>query len=152
MPVKRHGETKWINGWQRVATPEYRAWQAARNRCLNKDANDYQRYGGRGITFAKRWNKYENFLADMGRRPTALHTLDRRNNELGYCKRNCRWATRREQARNRGAYHKCSMKIANEIRALYATGNRYQYELAAQFGITQAHVSQITRNLCWIRD
>lgn len=152
MPVRRHGEVKRIDG-KRVASPEYRAWQAARNRCLNEDSHDYPYYGGRGITFAKRWNLFENFLADMGRRPSPLHTLDRRNNNRGYSKSNCHWVTRREQARNRReSFHTCSMEKADKIRALYASGAYYQYELGEMFGLTQAHISQITRNVCWARD
>jgi hypothetical protein len=81
---KTHKEIKWING-KRVATPEYRSWAAMKNRCLNLEAVDYARYGGRGITVVERWLKYENFLLDMGRRPSTKHTLDRVDNEGSYC-------------------------------------------------------------------
>lgn len=86
---------------KRVASPEYRAWQALRNRCNNPNATDYRYYGGRGIRHTARWDKFDNFLADMGHRPSALHTLERRDAERGYSKRNCYWATRSEQSRNR---------------------------------------------------
>lgn len=94
------GEVKYVNG-RRVASPEYRSWQMMKNRCLNTNARDYAYYGGRGITLCKRWYVFENFLADMGRRPSPAHTLDRVNSKKGYSKRNCRWATRKEQSRNR---------------------------------------------------
>ena len=100
MGAKTHGEVKWVNG-KRCPTPEYRAWQALRNRCTNVNSKDYPYYGGRGISFCARWGRYENFLADMGRRPSSQHTLDRKNTDGNYCKRNCRWATRKEQSRNR---------------------------------------------------
>ena len=88
-------------GGKRVASPEYRSWQMMKNRCTNPRARDYKFYGGRGITVCQRWMGFDEFIADMGPRPTPLHTLERRNTERGYSKRNCYWATRQEQSRNR---------------------------------------------------
>lgn len=64
------------------------------------DNTNYDSYGGRGIKVCKRWLKFENFLADMGERPAGL-TLDRRNPNGNYHKRNCRWATKKIQLFNR---------------------------------------------------
>lgn len=98
---KSHGEVKWVDG-KRVATPEYRSWQMIKNRCLNPRAADFAYYGGRGITVCKKWrDSFEAFLADMGRRPSPLHTLDRKDVNKNYTPSNCRWATRQEQSRNR---------------------------------------------------
>lgn len=83
---------------------EYRIWGAMKNRCLNENADRYKDYGGRGITIDPRWlgeDGYDNFLDDMGRRPSASHTLERRKNDEGYSKENCVWATMKEQSRNR---------------------------------------------------
>lgn len=80
---------------------EYRAWIEARTRCLNPKHHAYDRYGGRGITVCERWNDYANFLADMGRRPSAIHQLDRIDNDGNYEPSNCRWVTAKEQSRNR---------------------------------------------------
>ena len=113
MSKKTHGEVRAIDG-RRVSTPEYRSWQMMKNRCHNPKARDYAYYGGRGISVCKRWREsYEAFLADMGRRPSALHTLDRIKGSKNYTPGNCRWATRQEQARNR-AYAKTKTWVLAE--------------------------------------
>ena len=88
-------------------SPEYRAYAAMRNRCLNGNQARYADYGGRGITICPRWltgegdlTGFQCFLADMGLKPSPRHTLDRRDNDRGYAPGNCRWATPTEQARN----------------------------------------------------
>lgn len=81
-------------------TPEYKSWASMLMRCNNPNNSDYSYYGGRGIRVCERWVSFENFLEDMGLRPTIGHSLDRINNELGYSKENCRWATKREQSNN----------------------------------------------------
>jgi hypothetical protein len=80
-------------------TPEYLAWKNMKARCQNESNAGYANYGGRGITVCPEWESFVVFLADMGRCPEGK-TLDRVNNELGYSKSNCRWATRSEQQRN----------------------------------------------------
>lgn len=83
-------------------TPEYVAWWSMRGRCLNKkDSEDYKRYGERGITVCREWDSFENFLKDMGRRPSEDYSLDRIDNNGNYEPSNCRWATKKQQSRNR---------------------------------------------------
>jgi hypothetical protein len=144
------GEVKMVNG-KRVATPEYRSWQMMKNRVLNPKARDYSYYGGRGIRMDPRWNDFDNFLTDMGRKPGHKLTLERKDSNGHYCKRNCVWATRQTQSRNR-AYVKFSLSKAEKVRELYASGKFYQWELAAKFNTSQAHISQITRGVSWRKE
>jgi hypothetical protein len=82
-------------------TPEYRTWQAMRNRCTNQHCDKFKHYGGRGIRVCERWDSFENFLADMGLRPSDKPTLDRINPDGNYEPGNCRWATWKQQRHNR---------------------------------------------------
>ena len=89
-----------ING-KRKATPEYTAWASMKHRCYGPNNDRYKHYGGRGIQVCERWHKFENFLADMGRKPSPSHSLDRINVDDHYGPLNCRWATPDEQRANK---------------------------------------------------
>lgn len=86
---------------------EWNSWHSMHERCLRQEAMGYENYGGRGISICKRWLNVErgmgfaNFLQDMGRAPSSEHTLDRIDSEGNYEPSNTRWATKKEQARNR---------------------------------------------------
>lgn len=128
---KTHGEVKWIAG-KRAPTPEYTTWQNMRNRCLNVHAQDYSYYGARGITIDPRWDKFENFLADMGRRPTAKHTLDRIDSDGNYTLSNCRWETRQTQARNRAYAKTKAWELAEELGVAFMTASHYIWRVRAR--------------------
>lgn len=71
-------------------------------RCYNPKAEKYENYGGRGIYVCDRWlESIENFFEDMGHPTSDFHTLERRNNDDGYYKENCYWATKKEQQQNK---------------------------------------------------
>jgi hypothetical protein len=90
---KTHGMTK---------SPEFGIWTAMKVRCMNRNAINYHDYGGRGISICERWMKFENFYADVGKRPSASHSLDRfPNNDGNYEPGNVRWATDTEQHNNK---------------------------------------------------
>lgn len=84
------------------ATPEYSAWQSMKQRCSNPNDIEYRNYGGRGIAVCERWlGSFENFLADMGNRPSPQHSMDRVDVDGNYTPENCRWADTKTQAFNR---------------------------------------------------
>ena len=95
---KTHGKTR---------TAEHRVWSDMKNRCTNPKNRAWKHYGGRGIRVCKRWlNSFENFLSDMGERPDGL-TLDRYpDNDGNYEPSNCRWATWKQQRKNRRPFTK----------------------------------------------
>lgn len=94
-----------IRGWKHGEscksgnTPEYRAYYGAKERCESSASKNYENYGGRGIEF--RFTSYEEFLTEVGRRPSSKHSLDRIDVDGHYEKGNLRWATSKEQSRNR---------------------------------------------------
>lgn len=92
-------------------TSEYWAWVNMKRRCYYEKYRKFKDYGGRGITVCKRWlNSFENFIADMGKKPTAKHTLDRINVNGNYEPGNCRWATWKQQGTNKRKLNKRSIK------------------------------------------
>jgi hypothetical protein len=94
---KDNGQVKLL---YRSTHPNYGSWHAMILRCTDPKHIAYQRYGGRGIKVCERWLNFDLFTEDMGTKPTANHSIDRINNDLGYMLSNCRWATSKEQKAN----------------------------------------------------
>lgn len=100
----------------------YVSWYAMIQRCTNLNNERYKDYGGRGITVCKRWRKFENFLEDMGERPPKC-TIERKNNNKGYYKKNCKWATSIEQ--NRNSRHNCLIIYNGKTQCLAVWAEEY---------------------------
>ncbi len=93
--------TSSVGGASVTHRSEYLAYRNMLSRCLKENNPQYSDYGGRGITVCSRWiESFDSFLVDMGRKPAKDLTLERKNNNLGYSKENCIWASRHAQTRN----------------------------------------------------
>lgn len=109
-------------------TREYKSWQGMKERIYNKNSKSYDSYGGRGLKMSKAWtNSFDAFYKDMGPRPTPSHSIDRVNNNIGYFKENCRWATARQQVQNRSV---SLSKGLIDIIELVARENKISYSTA----------------------
>lgn len=84
----------------KFGTRIHKIWDGMIQRCHNSNCKDYKNWGGRGIKVCNEWREFENFYADMGEAPEG-RSIDRIDNDKGYSKSNCRWATWKEQLRNR---------------------------------------------------
>jgi len=80
---------------------EYSCWSNMRGRCRNENTPTWEHYGGRGISVTPRWDSFWMFLHDVGRRPTPEASLDRIDVDGNYEPGNVRWASKKEQSRNR---------------------------------------------------
>lgn len=118
-------------------TATYRSWASMMARCRNPNDSRYRYYGARGIKVCERWLVFENFLTDMGERPEGL-TIDRIDGDGNYEPSNCRWATRKVQAR----HHR---KLTDEQVAAIRQDMRPQRVIAAEYGVSGFFVSQIRR-------
>ncbi len=102
------------------STAEYKAWHSMHARCKSTNHASFKNYGGRGIAISVEWEDLNVFLKDMGPRPSKRHSIDRIDNEKGYSKENCRWATLIEQKNNTRKNRKITYKGETKTVAQWA--------------------------------
>jgi hypothetical protein len=136
-------------------TPTYRSWLAMIARCYNERHKHYSNYGGRGVRVTTAWRRsFEIFLHDMGQRPSSEHTLDRFPAKNGnYTKHNCRWATRRQQMRNKRtnrliAFRGQRLCLAAWAQRLGVRGSCIDYRLAHGWSVRDAFTTPSRRPAC----
>lgn len=126
-----HGQCRGIS-----YAPEYNIWRSMLARCKNPNLECYANYGGRGITVCDRWQEsFEDFIADVGSRPSPLHTLDRIDNNAGYEPGNVRWATQDEQNRNKRSNH--FLTIDNRTQCVTDWAREFGVPISCFYGRTR---------------
>ena len=98
-------QTKHGHGKNGAKSSCYESWLHMIQRCHNRNHQAYRLYGNRGIFVCDKWRKFENFLKDMGQPPTDKHQIDRIDNDKGYCPKNSRWSTPKQNSRNKRNNH-----------------------------------------------
>ncbi len=120
-----------------------------KGRCENRNVRSYPSYGGRGIAVCERWTSFENFLADMGERPAGT-SIDRIDVNGNYEPSNCRWATRKTQARNRTTTRLSVDQVARIKRHLDA--GAMGTDLAREFAVSKQCIYNIRQGRTWRDD
>src|SRR5208337_4757307 len=110
-------------------------WRGMLQRCLDPKHNSYRYYGARGITVCERWRSFENFIADVGVRPSSDHTLERPRGG-DYRPGNVVWATWAQQVETRAPADPLALSRAGKRSgAIKRARRREAIEAAGQLGL-----------------
>jgi len=126
--------------------PTYNIWAMMKTRCTNKDDLSYPPVGGKGIGYCKRWQKYENFLIDMGRQPFKKACLGRIDRTKDYSKENCMWMSKRQLCQSAA---KLDLHTARVIRLSYKVQNTTYRKLAYKYNVDPSTIRSIVLGLTW---
>ncbi len=128
-------------------TSEYSSWMSMRTRCCDSNHPTYKNYGARGITIDPRWLDFNNFIADMGKKPGKGYTIERKDTNGNYCKENCIWLPKSLQCRNQ-RNTKLTIEKAREIRAKHKAGIMPTV-LSREYGVSPSMISMIVSGKKW---
>lgn len=132
-----------------LKSPEYRVWQAMKDRCTRKKNDMYHRYGGRGITICDNWvHSFSAFYNDMGPRPSSIHQIDRIDNNGNYEADNCHWVTPSQNNYNKST-NKLTAHDVIKIRKYYATTLYTQDMLARTYDVHPSTISLVVLRKTW---
>lgn len=132
----------------------YLAWCNMKTRCNNKNFKDAATYSEIGITYDPAWESFEQFLADVGEAPEGT-MLDRRNNNEGYSKDNCRWVSAAVSARNRSNVKLDVEKVLVIKQRLkqkptYLSHNAWNKAIGKDYGVSATVINQIRLGNNWV--
>ena len=127
---------------------EYALWTTMHQRCENPNHNRYYRYGARGISVCARWSDFKAFIGDMGLRPSKKHTLDRVDNDKGYCPENCRWVSYAVNTQN-STVAKLNASSIRTIRWYRDFVGMTLQEIADEFDVTKSSIWGIMHGKTW---
>lgn len=125
----------------------YSIWCEMKKRCYNKKHKDFKLYGGKGITVCNGWHAFKGFFSDMMWTYFEGASIERKDNEKGYFRENCKWIPFKDQARNTSS-NKLSFEMVNVVKSLYLAG-KTQVSIAKSIGCHKSTIYKAINNKSW---